>query len=473
MRNRFERLLGPNKVVADAAELASYDDDFSEVERRTPALAVLPSTVEDVQGIVRLAGELRVPLTARVAGTNVAGLAIPAEGGVIVDLRHMNRIHSVDVNNMCAVIEPGVTQQQMRDHLDNNEIPLTLGYSLGPRRSSILANCSMDGLTNRSLKYGSMGEWVAGFEVVLADGSLVRTGSWAVSDLPFMRGPLPDLSGLFVGWQGTTGIITKAGFLLVPKHPFNERLFVLAYSTHGAFEAMRRLCRLEMCDDIGGLSWPNGKMLLGVRRPHPVPEEGEPRFFLYVDLTGNSHEEMAYKRHALSQVIDALRSEGEQFEDPLDVPTLVRMNPAMSKFADFPTDLEFLTDSGGLTWIGTYGPLSRFDQTADDGSALMVKAGFAPAIVSRPMKGGHYGVLRFVAVFDRADKDEIARIKDMNLALLRLVTERGFVMYKTPAWALREMLPHVDPGFLSLMKKVKDLMDPAGILNPGKLLLSP
>jgi len=473
MKELFEHILGTDKVVSAPSELAGYLDDYSEADRITPSLAVLPTTVADVQAIVRLAVEKRVALTARVAGTNVGGLANPVPGGVVVDLRRMNRVVLLDEENMVAVIEPGVTQQQMRDYLEQRRVALTLGYSLGPRRSSILANLALDGLTNRSLKYGAMGEWAAGFEVVLADGSVLRTGAWALSDVPFARGPLPDLTGLFVGWQGTTGIITKAALHLVPKHPFNERLFVLTYSAHATFEAMRRLCRLEMCDDIGGLSWPVGKMLLGVKRPHPIPDEGEPRFFLYVDLTAEEPEEMAYKRRQLGRTLDALRRAGERFEAPLDVRRLVKMNPAMQKFAEFPTDLDFLTDhgGGGLTWIGTYGPLSRFDDTAERAVAVMVEHGFAPIIVSRPMKGGHFGVLRFIAIFDRDNSREVERIKRLNLTLLELLTAAGFVMYKTPSWALRQMLPKMDPGFVALMRRVKGLLDPHGIMNPGKLLL--
>ena len=473
MKERFEQILGPERVIADQATLAGYDDDFSEIEPVVPALVVLPETVEQVQAIVRLAGETNTTLTPRVAGTNVAGLSVPAPGGVVVDMRRMNRILSVNVPDMVTVIEPGVTQAQLADHLTDQGLPLTFGFSLGPRRSSVLANCCLDGLTNRSLKYGSMGQSVAGFEVVLADGSLARTGAWALSDIPFAKSPFPDLSGLFIGWQGTTGIVTKVAFHLAPKHPCNERLFILTYSTRATFEAMRRLCRMEVCDDIGGLSWPTGKMMLGVQRPHPIPDDGEPRFFLYVDLTGETPEEMVHKRDALNGVIAALRLEGERFEEPLDIGTLVKLNPAMIKFASFPTDLEFLTDhpGGGLTWIGTYGPLSRFDEAADAGVEVMVRHGVAPAIVSRAMKNGHYGVLRFLATFDRKNPEDIDRVKKVNLDLLHILTERGFVMYKTPAWAMRELLPQIDPGMLALMRKVKQMMDPKGIFNPGKLLL--
>jgi glycolate oxidase len=255
MKQRLEHLLGKDKVIADPSTLATYDDDFSEIEPVLPALVALPTSLEEVQAIVRVAAETRTPITPRVAGTNVGGLAVPTPRSIVVDFRRMNRILQVFAEDRVAVIEPGVTQQQLKDHLDAQGLPLTFGFSLGPRRSSVLANCCLDGLHNRSLKYGAMGQSVSGFEVVLADGSVARTGAWALSDIPFARSPLPDLSGLFVGWQGTTGLVTKVGFHLAHKHPHTARLFVLAYSTRGTFEAMRRLSRMEFCDDIGGAHW--------------------------------------------------------------------------------------------------------------------------------------------------------------------------------------------------------------------------
>ncbi|HNS99224.1 MAG TPA: FAD-binding oxidoreductase [Polyangiaceae bacterium] len=473
MIDRLERLLGRENVVSDPSALAAYDDDYSEVESVLPAAVVLPTTVPQVQAIVRFAGETGICLTPRVAGTNVGGLAIPTPRSIVVDFRRMNRVLEVYPDDRVAVIEPGVTQQQLKDHLDSLGLPLTFGFSLGPRRSSVLANCCLDGLHNRSLKYGAMGQSVSGFEVVLADGSLMRTGAWALSDIPFARSPLPDLSGLFVGWQGTTGLVTKVGFHLAHKHPFSERLFVLAYSVRGTFEAMRRLSRMEFCDDIGGLSWPTGKMMLGVTKPHPIADDGEPRFFLYVDLTAERPEQLVLKRQMLEDVLSELRQEGQRYEEPIGIETLVTLNPAMGAFASFPTDLGFLTDhpGGGLTWVGTYGPLSRFDDAAHEGIEVMVRHGFAPAIVSRSMKEGHFGVLRFLSLFDKKKPQEIEIVKRVNLELLHAMTARGFIMYKTPSWALREWLSHIDPGFLSMMRKVKTLLDPQGIFNPGKLLL--
>lgn len=471
MKSFLVDLLGKEAVLDQADDLQPYREDYTEVDPVNPGLVAFVTTTEEVCAIVKQAAQEGVPITPIVAGTNIGGLALPAEGGLVLDMTRMNRILSVNADDMYAVIEPGVTQQQVKDYLLEHDIPLVSGYSLAPPHTSVFANALLGGLTNRSLKYGDQSQWISGLEVVLHDGTVAKLGSWALSDVAFGLVPFPNLAGLFIGWQATTGIATKMAFQLWPKHPLNKRLFILTYSTRGTFESVRRLVRKEICDDIGGLSWPSGKMMLGVKRPNPVPSKGEPTFFLYVDLTAEIKEEMAVKEKLLNRVLNEMRSEGEIIEEPMDVEMLISINPAMKPFADFPTDLKFLTDhgGGGLTWIGTYGPLSRFEEGIEAGTEIMVKHGFPPTIVTRPMRGGHYGVLRFITIFDKDNEEEVQRVKQVNREVLTMVTQKGFVMYKTPIWAWEKLKSRLDPGMLSLMNRVKQLMDPKSIFNPGKL----
>lgn len=471
MKSFLIDLLGKEAVLDQADDLLPYREDYTEVEAVNPGLVAFVTSTEQICAIVKKAAQDSVPITPIVAGTNIGGLALPVDGGLVLDMTRMNRIESVNVDDMYAVIEPGVTQQQIKDYLLERDIPLVTGYSLAPPHTSVFANALLGGLTNRSLKYGDQSQWISGLEVVLHDGTVAKLGSWALSDVAFGLVPFPGLAGLFIGWQATTGIATKMAYQLWPKHPLNKRLFILTYSTRGTFESVRRLMRKEICDDIGGLSWPSGKMMLGVKHPHPVPSKGEPTFFLYADLTAEIEEEMAVKEKLLNKVLNEMRSEGEVIEEPMDVEMLISINPAMKPFADFPTDLKFLTDhgGGGLTWIGTYGPLSRFEEGIEAGTEIMVKHGFPPTIVTRPMRGGHYGVLRFITIFDKDNEEEVKRVKEVNQELLEMVTEKGFVMYKTPIWAWEQLKSRLDPGMLSLMKQVKQLMDPKSIFNPGKL----
>ncbi len=474
MRERLERIVGPERVIDDPAALGTYRDDFTEADGQDPGAVVMIETADEVVELVVAARELGTSITPRVANTNIGGIAIPAPGAIVADMTRMNRVLEVNADEMYAVIEPGVTQQQLKDHLLELGVPLTFGYSLGPPHTSILANCILDGLTNRSLRYGSMSQWVSGLEVVLGDGSMLKTGAWAIEGVdPFGRPPLPDVTGVFTAFQGTTGIATKVVFQLWPKHRFEKRLFILGYDSESTFAAMQSLCWMEICEDVGVLSWPNGKMMMGVQHPDPVPDPDEPLYFLYVDLTADLPEQMALRERMVGSVLDDLRGQGARFEAPLDVHTLLKVNPAMGVFAEFPVDLKYLYDhpGGGLSWMGTYGPISRFASCADACSELMVQRGYPPAIVSRPMRGGHFGVLRFLVTFDKADREECARVRALMEVLLEEVVGRGFAMYKTPDWALDRLRDRIDPRLRQLVRELQQLTDPDGVLNPGKMKL--
>lgn len=463
-------VVGAPRVRCDAATLAEYGADRTECAPGRPDAVIAVSSRDQLVQIVMLAAKGGVPLTPRVAGTNLGGLTLPARGGWVLDLTGMNRIVELNVEDMIAVIEPGVTFGQLREALDRTSPPLTVGYPLSPPEASVTANCLLDGLGNLSLRHGTMGDWVTGLQIVRADGTLLRTGAWALDvPVPFARAPLPDLTGLFLSWQGTTGIVARLALQLWPALPERERSFVLAYDRRAVLRALRELPRLDVLDDIGALSWPTGKLLFGVERPS-ARDPAEPEFFLYLDLTAHDKGLLAAKRRVVHEYLRSLRASGYRLEEPLDVPSLVRLEPRLAKLAEFPTRLDFLLDhpAGGLTWVGTYGPLSRMSLACDRGCEIVAAHGFPPLIVARPMKGGHFGVLRFIQVFERHDPADRARVAACNVELCDALAAHGFVMYKTPAWAVTRYRDRLDPGFARAVREVKGLLDPAGLMNPGK-----
>jgi FAD/FMN-containing dehydrogenase len=469
LRQRFEQALSADAVIGPdrPEELEAYATDYTEEEPRTPGLVVFPSTVEQVQAAMGVAREAGVSLTPRVSGSNVGGLAIAPEGAVVVDLSRMNRVLEVHEQDMYALIEPGVTWEQLKAHLAEQEVPLRMGYPLSPPDTSIVANCLLDGLGNLSMRYGAMADWIGGLEAVLPDGQVIRTGAPALSDRWFGRGPLPDLTGLFVAWQGRTGIVTKMAFQLWPAPEHRRRLFILLYDRNGAFRAMRDLARYQICDDVGGLSWTTGKMLFDVQRP-AERDPGEPEFFLYLDISGASERELELRLEILLDYLQRLEADGFKAEKPLDIQTLVRINPRFEKFAEFPTRLSFLVDhsGGGLSWVGTYGPMSRFEAFADAGFAIMERRGMPPTLVSRPMKGAHFGVMRFITTFDKSNADERRMVREMSAELVEAGLELGFIPYKTPPWVVKRIRDRLNPAFVDVMRRVHGVIDPDNIMAP-------
>lgn len=468
---RFKESLSPHLptqqwLVGDSVG-EEYSQDLTEEPPRNPAMVVWPLSTEEVSAVVQAANDHGVSLTIRVAGTNIGGLSIPPEGGVVLDLSRMNRILEVQETEMYAVVEPGVTWEQLKERLDGGETQLRVGYPLSPPESSVMANCLLDGLGSLSLPHGSMGEWIGGLEVVLPQGAVARVGAPALSDVWFGRSPLPGLTDLFVNWQSTTGIVTKMAVQLWPNPPVSRRMFVLCYDRNGAYSAMRELSKLGIADDIGTLSWTTGKLLYGMERPL-VRGEDDPEVFLYIELTAQDEREMDLKSELFLTVLKRLSLQGFQHEDPFDLDTLVALNPEFETLAEFPTRLDFLLNhpGGGLSWVGTYGPMSRFEAFADRALALMERYSIPPTVVSRPMKGGHYGVLRFISVFNSHDEEERLKVREMNRLIAKAGYELGFIVYKAPPWAVEEAKPYLDPGFMALANTVQRTLDPNGVMAP-------
>ncbi len=443
-------------TVSEAVD--EHAGDLTENPPRRPAFVVAATRAEQVGALLRLASERRVPVTPKVAGMNVGGLAIPAEGGIVLDLRGLTAC-DIDAAHGIAWIEPGVTWEGLKRAAAPHG--LTLGFPLAPPDSSVLAGALMDGLGTRSLVHGSYGDWITGVEAYLADGTKVVTGSAALSGRPLSRGPLPDLTGLFVGWFGATGIVTRLGFTLWPERPLRRREVVPCRTVEEAAVLLRAGARTGLFDDLGGLGWPAGKWALG-QDDLGERDPAEPEIFVVADYGAESKAEIAAKRRRLAALAPA---------PPVPIEDLMRLCPELAPFADLPVRLPFLLDhpGGGLSWVGTYGPLDRLEEGARAGMAVFARHNFPPLVVVRPMKGGHFAVLRLIERFDRRDPAQVERVRHVNVELARTLVDLGYVPYKCPEVLHDEVLPRLDPGFVDLMRRVKAAVDPHGILNPGRL----
>ena len=454
-------IVGPAHVDR---QVERYLTDVTEAPPGYADVVVRPETADQVRAVLLVAGERRLPVTPVVAGYNVAGLTIPRQGGIVLDLTRLNRIVELDRDAMYVVVEPGVTFEQLKRHLDAEAPELVYTYPFAPPITSVMANALLDGLNNLSMRHGSMGLWVHGVEAVLADGTVVRTGSGAVSSSSFSRGPLPDLTGLFISAQGTTGVVTRAALALQPRPPHRRRWFAFAFDLAAAFGAMRALARTGSLDDVGLMTWPAAKMLFGATRGLSRSEE-DPFAFLFLDITGASPAELD-ARTALTR--DLLAANG--VEPPFEVDDLVRLVPRYAKLAELPTTLDFLLDfpGGGLTWVGAYGPGARWMDGAEKGMAVLDEHGFPPFLVARPMEGGHYYVLRFVVCFDKMDAAEVDRVRAAMGELAEAVLDHGYVPYKASADAARRIQARAHPGFVELWRRVRDALDPERRMNPGR-----
>jgi glycolate oxidase len=220
---RLRKVVGPEGVLTSQSDLLVYECDGFTIEKNKPDVVIFPTSTEDVVQIVRVCNELDVPFLPRGAGTSLSGGCLPVGGGVVIALTRMKRILEVNCRDRYAVVEPGVVNKWLSDHLKPQ------GFHFAPDPSSQGA-CTIGGnaATNsggpHTLKYGVTVNHVLGLELVLPDGQVVQTGG-AAEDQPGY-----DLTGVIVGSEGTFGITTKL-WVRITRNPEAYRTLLGVFET--------------------------------------------------------------------------------------------------------------------------------------------------------------------------------------------------------------------------------------------------
>ncbi len=469
IEGRFREIVGERFVASGSGEQYVYSMDMTENIPRMPRMVVMPQSVSEVEAIIKVANETSTPLIPFVSGQNVGGLTIPqVDGAVIVDLKRMNRILELDHEAMYIVVEPGVTFGDLRKYLDEHAPELRYTYPLAPPYTSVMANALLQGLCDLSTAHGAMADFVNGLEAVLPTGMLVRAGSGIMGDGNwFGRYPLPDLVGLFSGWQGMTGIVTKIALQLWPKPPNIEYVALFTFGERNTTDLLTAITRLGLVDDADCMSLSMVKMLLGI--DYPVEAfEGEPDYGTLLSLSGNSQVEVGEKLRQLTEVIaHAKESEPRHLLVTWDAINKM-MGTQANAWVDFPSDaFKILAEFDGLTWAGTYIHPKNWATALEGGRRIVEKHGFELMAFLKPMNGMHFGEFKFIIRFPK-ETAVIERVRQCNRELLTLAIDLGAIPYKTPAWAIDILKQKMDPGFLKLLRKVKDALDPNHIFNPGR-----
>jgi glycolate oxidase len=464
--DELEKIVGNAFVSTNRADLFIYSYDLTFAEPRWPDVVVLPESLDELKAIIGLANREKIPVVPYVAGGNVGGLTIPLQGGILLDLKRMNRIVEVNETDMYAVVEPGVTFGQMKAHLEKHHPTLKYTYAFSPPSTGVMTNALVQGLDNLSFRYGAASHWVSGLEVLLPTGELVKIGSCAACQTWQAVVPFPELDGLFLGWQGSTGLVTKMAVNLWPKPEHTIAITFMPMDLEGAYEILQSIIRTRIPDDLIGTSFALNKVgelaFSHQKMPLYPPTKklpDEPEFVITAEITGNTENELKAKVEAVGEAVRA-RCAGFKYTGP---------EPAASTTASFPMQaLGVLSSGGGLMWVGTYGPISRWLDTVKRGCELQDKYGITRTCYTRIMNEGHFAGLRWMLPYDKGDPDLVKRIESLCAEQLDLVLETGYIPYKTPVWAVRRLEELAGPSWLKLHRRVKEMLDPNNIMNPGR-----
>src|SRR6188472_1365920 len=220
----FESIVGNEAVLVRPEDLIPYSFDGTAALKQRPEAVVFPRSAAQVAECVRLAVSAGVPIVTRGSGTGLSGGSVPSPGSLVLCLAQMNAILDVDARNLTLRAQPGAITQR----IDEAAAKHGLFYPPDPgsmRISTIGGNVAENSGGLRGLKYGVTRDYVMGLEVVLADGRLARLGSSCVKDVAGY-----SLKDLFIGSEGTLGVITEVLLKLVPR-PAARRAMIALYDS--------------------------------------------------------------------------------------------------------------------------------------------------------------------------------------------------------------------------------------------------
>jgi len=449
---RLKAIVGEAYVSDAAEELFIYSRDQGVQDPHEPDWVVMPGGTAEVASVVELARAEKIPVVPMRGGLVLSGLSVPLRGGIVLDMKRMNRILEVNDQSHYAVVEAGTSQGMLDAYLRKHHPGLKHSLPDAPPAATIAGNIAIHGSGHLSQSEGGFhSEMVTGLEAVLGTGEVVKLGSCSTVPAWFSRAPLPDLVGLFLGWNGTTGIITKVGIKLFPRPRFHDVLVYMTEDIDLAPVVINRVIGTSMAEDINYAMAPKPDYLRGFQ-------------MTVINYTANTEQELTFKRNALRSVMKDLyetRRSGFMPVPPnMKSGFLEAPQKALSKFAD-------VRKGGGFEYVGAIIPVEKIPDACRAGMDITARHGITYSLGARIIGRGHAAMFFFAYPFNRVDRDEVERVKhaldDTNGTALAL----GGIPWKTEVQGQRLIMDRMDPATKELMKRVRGVLDPAGIMNPG------
>ncbi len=447
-------VLSPAQIVRDPGVTASHAGDWSEAPRHAPALVVFPRTPQEVAGVLAVCSRLGQPVAIQGGLTGLAGGATPSGVEVALSLAKLNTIEDIDTVGGTAVVQAGVVLEQLQQRVEAEGWSFPL--DLGARGScQVGGNAATNAGGNRVIRFGTMRDLVLGLEVALPDGRLMTMLNRVTKNTTGV-----DLKHLFIGAEGTLGVITRLVLKLSPRATAANTALCALPSFDAATHLVRDLrCALPalsafevMWDDYLEAAMEVTRLRQPFDAPHPV--------YVLVETLGANDER---DREALEREL------GEALEQGLISDVVVAQSVEDGK------KLWAYRESIGEL-LGQLKPIAAFDV----GIPMAAMDAFVESVGSelerrfpaqRHLFFGHIGDGNLhVLSGPHASPDSLHQVEEVVYAATGRVggsisAEHGIGVVK------KEFLAHSrSPVEIELMHSLKALLDPAGILNPGRIL---
>ncbi len=453
-RAALEEALGPSRVRTGEDVLASYGRDESDTGEFLPHLVVFPESTDEVSRALATCQSLKVPVTPSAARTGKSGGCLPLAGGVSMSLERLNRILSVSVEDLTAVVEPGVITGDLMKAVEQKG----LFYPPDPaslEMCTIGGNIAENAGGPRALKYGVTREYVLGLTWVLPQGEVLRVGRRTIKGVAGY-----DLVGLLVGSEGTLGVATEITLQLIPLPKIVRTALIAFSSVRDAAAAVSAVLAsgilprtLELMDDASiravdgrGFTFPQGAGAAVIAEVDGNNEDGT---FAELAALGEICE-----RHGAREVLVA---QDESQRQKLWAARRV-VSTALRALKPFKISEDIAV------------PRSRIAEAIGALKKMGEEMGLVIATYGHAGDGNLHANILFDSPSERPKVDRaVGRMLELTVSLGGTITgEHGVGYAKRDYLALEQA-----PGLIDLQRRIKRLFDPAGLLNPGKLFPLP
>jgi glycolate oxidase len=453
---QFQSVIGHSLVFTEGEQLERCASDQTEDLFYKPEVVLQPGTTEEVSAILRYCNEYNIAVTARGAGTGLSGGALPVFGGVVLDMKRFNRIIDLDRRNFQVTTEPGVITQELQEYVRQSG----LMYPPDPASKGscfIGGNVSENSGGPRAVKYGVVKDYVLNLQVVLANGDIIWTGANVLKNATGY-----NLTQLVVGSEGTLGIITKIVLRLIPAVKHDLLMLVPFRKAEQACEAVNTILlaghvpsALEFMER-DAIEW---AMKYVQQSAVPLPEDVAAHLLIEVD--GNNMAQLTDEMAAISELLQ-----------PYDIDEIL--------FADSHEQKQMLWNLRRKV-----GEAVKSNSVYKEEDTVVPRAELPALLKAVKRIGKEYG-FHSVCYGHAGDGNLHVNIVKQNMSnkdwndklpqgireLFQEVVQLGGTISGEHGIGLVQkdyMRIAFNEAQIKLMRQIKDVFDPKGILNPGKI----
>ena len=450
---KLRQIVGTENVLVDPEKVEPYGADAVK-EKFPPEAVVFPESTAQMVEILKLANEYLFPVTARGGGVGYTGGAVPIDGGIVIGTDRMNKIIEINVDDLYVICQPGLTTFALQQAVEKHGLlfpPDPASY----KDSFIGGNIAENAGGMRTPKYGVTKHSVLGLEVVTATGEIIRTGGRTVKNVVGL-----DLTGLMCGSEGMLGIITEATLKLLPMPEATS-------TVRASFKSMEEACKVLTRFTPEGLL----PMAMEVVDKYCIKAIEENFAFglskdagaILIVAVDGFKEEVERNAQMIERILqenggfDILRSKNKEEEDKLwDVRRAI--SPSLMKYGTLKINEDVVVPRSRVPEL-----ISKVEEIGRRHNTFVANFGHAGD-----------GNIHVNFVVNRNNRDEIARarlcVKEtfaLSVALGGSISGEHGIGYVKAAYL--DMA--IDPPTLEVMKNIKKVFDPNGILNPGKMFI--